>query len=82
MREVTLYTKSDCSLCDKAKEIILSVRREVPFSYREVDITSDPATYEEYREQIPVIFVDGRKAFKFRVTAEALVKRLRLGTKR
>lgn len=82
MREVTLYTKHDCSLCDKAKEVILSVRREIPFTYREVDITSDPDTYEEYREQIPVIFVDGRKAFKFRLTAEALLERLRRSKRR
>lgn len=77
MVEVTLYTKEECSLCDKAKEVILAVSREIPFTYREVDITADEATYREFREQIPVIFVNGRKAFKFQVTAPALAARLR-----
>lgn len=77
MLEVTLYTKDDCSLCDKAKAVLLAVREQIPFEYVEVDITSDATTYEEFREQIPVIFVNGRKAFKFHVTAEELTKRLR-----
>lgn len=76
MIEVALYTKDECSLCDKAKEVILVVREQIPFEYVEVDITSDEAIYEEFREQIPVIFVNGRKAFKFHVTAEALTARL------
>lgn len=77
MIEVALYTKDECSLCDKAKEVILVVREQIPFEYVEVDITSDEAIYEEFREQIPVIFVNGRKAFKFHVTAEAFITRLR-----
>jgi glutaredoxin len=76
MLEVALYTKDECSLCDKAKEVILVVREQIPFKYVEVDITSDEAIYEEFREQIPVIFVNGRKAFKFHVTAETLTARL------
>jgi glutaredoxin len=77
MIEVALYTKDECSLCEKAKEVILAVRREIHFDYREVDITGDEETYQEFREQIPIIFVNGRKAFKFHVTAPALAARLR-----
>lgn len=77
MLEIALYTKADCSLCDEAKAVIQEVQRHLPFSYREIDITTDAAIYEQYREQIPTIFVNGRKAFKFRVTADALIARLR-----
>ena len=77
MLEVTLFTKADCCLCDKAKEVIKAVQRHIAFTYREVDITANPSTYEEFREQIPVVFVNGRKAFKFHLSAEALTERLR-----
>ena len=32
-----------------------------------VDISGDPELESAYREQIPVVFVAGRKAFKYRV---------------
>ena len=32
-----------------------------------VDITGDPELEARHREQIPVVFVAGRKAFKYRV---------------
>jgi glutaredoxin len=76
MREVTLYTKSGCCLCDEAKAQIRAARARVEFAYREVDIESDPALFEAHRNDIPVVEVDGRRAFKYRLTAEQLVARL------
>ena len=43
---------------------------------REVDISRDPALSATYAEQIPVLFVNGRQAFKLRLTAQALRDRL------
>ena len=37
-----------------------------------VDITGDPELEAAYREQIPVVFVAGRKAFKYHVDAAEL----------
>jgi glutaredoxin len=76
MREVTLYTKSGCCLCDEAKEQIRAARERLDFAYREVDIESDRALFERHRFDIPVIEVDGRRAFKHRLTAEQLLARL------
>ena len=49
----------------------------VPATVREVDISQDPELSAVYAEQIPVLFVNGRKAFKFRLTEEALRNRLK-----
>lgn len=49
----------------------------VPATVREVDISQDPELSAVYAEQIPVLFVNGRKAFKFRLTEEALRDRLK-----
>ena len=76
MHEVVLYTRERCSLCETAKAVILAVRRQVPFDFREVDIGWSGDLYEDYKHDIPVIEVDGKRAFKYRVDAEALKERL------
>lgn len=71
--KVTLYTKSDCSLCFKAKKLLETLQAEgVAFELEEVDITRDEALYERYRFEIPVIAVNGVEALKGRITLEAL----------
>jgi len=76
MREVVLYTRSGCCLCDDAKEALQVARAQVQFTVREVDIDSDPALYDAHRYDVPVIEIDGRRAFKHRVTPRQLVERL------
>ncbi|MBI4639705.1 MAG: glutaredoxin family protein [Candidatus Tectomicrobia bacterium] len=76
MIEVTLYSKEDCHLCHDVKEVLLSVQSVIPFIFREVGITSDPLLLDQFKEEIPVIFINGRKAFKYRVERNALIRRL------
>ena len=76
MREVVLYTRDGCSLCVKARAVLLAVRREIDFGYREVDIGWEGDLYEEHKHSIPVVEIDGRRAFKYRVDAQELKKRL------
>jgi len=76
MREVVLYTRSGCCLCDDAKEALRVAGEQVQFTVREVDIDSDPSLYQKHRYDIPVIEIDGRRAFKHRVTPRQLVERL------
>jgi glutaredoxin len=74
---VDIYSKADCPLCDKAKDVIVSVQDEFGFEIHEIDITQDSRLFEQYKESIPVIFIDGRKAFKYRVDPKELRKKLR-----
>ena len=74
--QVVLYTRERCSLCEKAKAVILAVRREVAFDFREVDIGWSGDLYEDYKHDIPVIEVDGKRAFKYRVEISELKERL------
>jgi glutaredoxin len=73
---VEIYTKRDCCLCDEAKAVLARVQSELPFDLAEIDIESDPALMERFRTEIPVIFVGGRKAFKYRVDEQELRRRL------
>ena len=74
--KVTLYTRRGCHLCDEAKVAIEAARRRRAFDYEELDIDSDAGLLHLYNEEVPVIAIDGRKAFKYRLTADELLKKL------
>ena len=61
---ITLYTKVDCSLCDKAKLELELFRGEREFELIRVDIASDAALFEKYKHDIPVLEINGREAAK------------------
>jgi glutaredoxin len=73
---ITLYTKPGCPLCDEAKAVLQGLRVKLAFELLEIDITTDPALYETFREEIPVGYVDGRKIFKYRVDPALLQRQL------
>ena len=76
MTHVVLYGKADCELCDEMKTVVDEVRRALPFALEVVDIGGDPALEAAYGLEIPVLVIDGRRAFKYRVEAAALRRRL------
>ncbi len=73
---VTLYTREGCHLCDVVKGVIDQVQRERPFHLTIVDVDTDPELVRLYGDEVPVVAIDGRKAFKYRVDAAALRERL------
>jgi glutaredoxin len=73
---VVLYTRDRCSLCRTAKAVILSLRGQVVFEFREIDIGWSGELYEEHKHDIPVVEIDGKRAFKHRVDPAALKERL------
>jgi thiol-disulfide isomerase/thioredoxin len=77
--QVEIYSKADCPLCDEAKAVLEKVRREIPFELIEVDILQDPKLFEQFKLDVPVVYVDGRKAFKHRVDERELARRLERG---
>ena len=74
--EVTLYTRARCCLCDDAKKVIASARQHADFDYTEIDIDSDPDLVRLYDHEVPVITVNRRKAFKYRVNMNEFLKKL------
>jgi glutaredoxin len=65
---VILYTRRNCSLCDKARAAIAS--SGVTVDVTEVDIDTDALLHDLYTDHVPVIFVDGKEAFRHFVHAE------------
>jgi len=75
-RKVVLYSAPGCHLCEGAKRVLAGVRAEEPFELREVDISGDEALEAEYREWLPVVEIDGERAFTFFVEPESLRRKL------
>jgi hypothetical protein len=59
-------------LCDEAKSILQRVAAEFRIELEEINIEQDPDAFEKYRNDIPVIFLNGRKIFKHRVDENKL----------
>jgi glutaredoxin len=72
--EVVLFTRQGCHLCDEAKAEIERLRASAEFTLQVVDIDSDADLRAQYNEQVPVIFINGRKAFKYRIDAAKFLK--------
>ena len=75
-REVTLYTRPGCHLCEEAKAAIAPLLNEFNATLREVNIENDPVLEARYGWDIPVIFVGARKAAKHRVDVEQFRRQL------
>lgn len=71
-----VYSRRDCCLCDEALEQIEAARRSATFELEVIDVDTDPALAERYGHEVPVVEIDGRKAFKYRLTTRQLLRRL------
>ena len=69
-----LYTRSDSGLCDEMKTILARVGTRIPFHLEEIDISTDVALERRYGLEIPVLYINGAKAFQYRTTEEELRK--------
>ena len=76
MTKVILFTKPGCCLCDTVKAQLGKLRAAQAFELREVNILEDSDAYAKFSEEIPVVFVNGRKAFKFHLDEKAFLRRL------
>lgn len=74
---VTIYTRPGCHLCEEAKKIILASGCADEFEIEEVNIDENAELYERYKYDIPVILINGVKAFKHRVDAREFAKKFR-----
>ena len=76
---VIFYARAGCHLCDEAKQQMREIQKRIAFEFREIDIDQDPELREKYNDEVPVIFIHGKKAFKYRIDSKQFVKRLERG---
>ncbi|HEV2351951.1 MAG TPA: glutaredoxin family protein [Terriglobia bacterium] len=76
MVEIVVYSKPECCLCDEVKAQLARLRKTIPFDWREVNILEDSEAFEQFKEEVPVVFINGRKAFKFHLDEKEFLRRM------
>jgi glutaredoxin len=76
---VVLYHAQGCHLCERARTTVDRLRDELGFELEEVAIDGDPELEARYREWLPVVEIDGERAFTYYVDEEAFRRRLAAG---
>jgi glutaredoxin len=75
-RDLTLYSRPGCHLCEEAKKHIAPLASRFGARIREVNIDSDPVLHTRYNEEVPVLFLGPRKVAKYTVNIEQLRRQL------
>jgi glutaredoxin len=77
---LTIYSKPGCHLCDEMKSLVHRIIAEQSsdraIALEEIDISSDSALLDRYGLEIPVLFIDGKKVAKYRVSETELTRML------
>lgn len=69
---ITLIGKPGCHLCDDAREVVRRVADDTGAGWAERSVLDEPDLFEQYREQIPVVLVDGAAHDFWRVDEQRL----------
>ncbi len=72
MRELVLYGRPGCHLCDDARVVL----ERIGHPFTEQDIEADDDLHRRYLERIPVIVLDGEELYDFFVDEDDLRRRL------
>jgi len=75
-REVVVYSRKGCHLCEIVKESLSKLQRRGGFQWREVDVDADDDLRRRFTDEVPVVFIDGRKAFKYRMDEQEFLRKL------
>ena len=76
-RDVTMYSRPGCHLCEEAKAQIAPLLNEFSARLTEINIDEDPERRSRYDYDVPVVFIGARKAAKHRVDVAQFRRQLR-----
>jgi glutaredoxin len=74
--EVIVYSRKGCHLCEIVKESLTKLEKHGTFSWHEVDVDADPEIRRLYNDEVPVVFINGKEAFKYRMNEQEFLRKL------
>ena len=74
---IEIYSRPECHLCDEARAVIEPFSRRYPLRLTITNVDSDAGLRAAYGTEIPVILINGVEAFRHRVDARALERKLK-----
>ena len=75
-RDVVLYSRKGCHLCEVVKESLQKLERRGGFRWREIDVDSAEDLHRQFNDEVPVVFIDGKKAFKYHMDEKDFLRRI------
>jgi glutaredoxin len=75
-REVVVYSRKGCHLCEIVKESLAKLQKHGSFTWREIDVDADAEIRRLYTDEVPVVFINGRKAFKYHMDEQEFLRKL------
>ena len=75
-RSVVVYSRKGCHLCEVVKESLAKLSRRGGFTWREIDVDTDVELRRRFNDEVPVVFIDGRKAFKYHMNEQEFLRKL------
>jgi glutaredoxin len=76
LRTVVVYSRKGCHLCEVVKESLSKLSRRGGFIWHEIDVDTDLDLRRQFNDEVPVVFIDGRKAFKYRMDEKEFLRKL------
>ncbi len=76
IRRVVLYHAAGCHLCERVQGQLAALQVELGFDYDEVAIDGHPDLEARYREWLPVVEIDGERAFVYYLDEAAFRRKL------
>jgi hypothetical protein len=73
---VVVFHGAGCHLCERAIEQVRALRAELGFALEEIAVDGVPELEARYREWLPVVEIDGERAFTYYVHVEAFRRRV------
>jgi glutaredoxin len=73
---VAVYYADGCHLCERARKTVSALLDELGFELAEIDVGGDDELEARYREWLPVVEIDGERAFVYHVDPAALRRKL------
>lgn len=71
-----VYSRKGCHLCEIVKEKLDKLQRRGGFTWQEIDVDSDDGLRRQFTDEVPVVFIDGRKAFKYHMDEHEFLRKL------
>jgi len=76
LRQVVVYSRKGCHLCEIVKETLTKLHRRGGFTWQDIDVDTDEQLRRQFTDEVPVVFIDGRKAFKYRMDESDFLRKL------
>jgi glutaredoxin len=73
---VVVYSRKGCHLCEVVKESLGKLSRQGAFTWSEIDVDANIELRRQFNDEVPVVFIDGRKAFKYHMDEREFLRKL------